>query len=321
MSDSDSDTVCDTRKTPAPRKRGRPPANPKPDQPRLGILSEPSDAANIMELSYYQPPVIKQLFKSMKQSNALLVQVIFRPTEVVFFTRDHNGLADIYMKLDATKLHGYYLSPRVGDISIGLHVKNMNQILKSVVKEHKAVGFSMNSSMLEFCVTLVDQYSDVVHRVAVQRDFPTLSSEVEAHLLNEAAYTCSFQMSPIAFKRKLTNISECTEEAVFHQSTVQREDDGIVSHLQIIYTSTNKSITTNDHMRDTDIKFSSSLTDAAAPLCVKVKIKNLKSAMGCLPANGVLQMYLSDERAPLGLYTMDNETVTVRVLTQFSIEA
>jgi len=107
-SDSDSD-ISDKKKnkkykTGVKKGPGRPRKIPKKEPiPRKG-LSNPTNDDSMMEFLYDLPLLIKKIIVFFKSLAAAQIQIIFRPSEIIFYAEDHYKKSKIRVKIDGSKL-------------------------------------------------------------------------------------------------------------------------------------------------------------------------------------------------------------------------
>ena len=92
------------------RGPGRPPRKADNIIPCNGIVSNPIDTDNLIELNYYEPNDFKQLFILLKNLKCQTIYFIFAKKYFSIISNDPNGDA-IECKVDCSKIMHYYCKP------------------------------------------------------------------------------------------------------------------------------------------------------------------------------------------------------------------
>ncbi len=96
-----------TRKKPGrPRKR----ADVSPIG-QLGVVADPSDQRNCVELIYNQPQLFKCIVSIFKEYNCDNVIIEFRPQSITFVGCDGSHLVNIHIEVKAQDMNAYYFTP------------------------------------------------------------------------------------------------------------------------------------------------------------------------------------------------------------------
>ena len=95
----------------APVKRGPGRPSRKPEVPpveRKGVVSDPEDDDNDIELVYDSPQAFKALFTYLKSLKTRKILLAFHREEVVIYAKDHTETSTTIVKIDGEKMNMYY---------------------------------------------------------------------------------------------------------------------------------------------------------------------------------------------------------------------
>jgi len=134
--------VNDTRRGP-----GRPPRKVISNTPIRGIVDDKEDDDNIIEFSYYDPTIFKNLFSLFKNLKARELYLSFTKDSFIIKTRDHSGNR-MFIKFDCNKAIHYYCSE---PINICVNRDNIQPIFINLTKytEKLLIAYENGSNMLK----------------------------------------------------------------------------------------------------------------------------------------------------------------------------
>lgn len=136
--DSASPTIQEKKKPGRPRKQS---INISIES--HGIVENPINDEDIMELVYYNPQMFKKLFHLYKQYMVSEIEMIYDPHGMTIFTKDHLGKSYIYANIDGRYMNLYYCKTT---IRICLKRDNLNKILSALNKNHYKITFVLKKN-------------------------------------------------------------------------------------------------------------------------------------------------------------------------------
>ena len=140
----DSQQVGRQPSTQPKRSRGRPRSTPQPEpQPRLGVVTEPHDYQNLVEMAYDNVSVFKKMFCVLKTMNVKEINIAFDMTFTRIFGIDHLEKNLINVKIIADKLTHYYCEHPV---SITLDTKNLEKISQKIDKNYDLLSMILRKT-------------------------------------------------------------------------------------------------------------------------------------------------------------------------------
>jgi hypothetical protein len=128
------------------RKRppGRPRITPIPDPiPIRGIVNEPIDKKNIIEMKYSQLQNLKKISAYFKSLNAEKVQMVFTEEGLEFYTENYLETNTVNVTLYGHKMNSYYCGRRV---EITASRSNLELIFGKLDKKYESILFTIEDS-------------------------------------------------------------------------------------------------------------------------------------------------------------------------------
>jgi hypothetical protein len=285
---------------------GRPRKNPKKEPiPKKGITRMAvSGDETMLEFLYDCPFNIKRVILFFKSLAASQIQIIFRPTDVIMYAKDHHKKSDIYVKIDATKINQYFCK---NVFDIGVSLREMDLSLSKVDKDYGSIVIFSTTSDSQKNITLM--YEDMM-----QQDFKDNIDLVGQyqHMENEHEfldedYTIQFEWPGKYFKKVIDGIKQISGQIAF----VQSEHD---NPMEIQYVSRNRKLRCNQTIKHNDkIKFKSNIKDDSS-FRVEVKVDYLRPIAASHFADKIT-IYLDENKKLMTKAQIDDGAIEIKTLT------
>lgn len=310
--DDDSDTISIEHKgkkirkeTKTKRGPGRPRKNPKKQkEERKGIVLQPQHDIHIMEFIYDMPSIFKKIWAFFKSISSSKVQIIFRPTEVILYTKDHLGNSDIRVKIDCSKVNRYYCE---SEFDIGLTRMDTDSIMSKIDKNYEKIVITSrkNQSKKSLRIVLYNEKDiDESHTTGVINDYD--------HLLNEhkflAPYTIQFDLTGRLFKKTMNDINQFNKTATFSRNTPD-------SPLLLEYHSVNGRVNSSHIFRNPEKIKLKSLMKPGDNFRVTFNVEYIKP-ISASQVSDVITILLNEDTKMMMVGKIDNGTIEIKVLTK-----
>jgi len=293
------------------KKEKRPPGRPRLNPPREpeareGIVETPSHAGNIIEFAYDQPSVFKKIWTHFKMMAMDTIHIIFRLDEVILWGIDHLDRSRVRVCLDATKLNRYFAAR---EIDVGVRCNDMQIIMNKIGSTYTRVVILSKTglSRQNLRVILENQMKiDESHRVLLAGDFVRMENEEQ--FLCENDYTLKFELPGRYFKKMMADIKKsfCDVVAICQS--------GPGEPLYFEYATADKRVTAKNTVRKNDlIKFESFLGEDEV-FRVSFRATDVRPISGAMLSKTVT-IYAHSSKPLLFIMKMDNETASIRILT------
>jgi hypothetical protein len=295
-----------TTKTTIKKGPGRPRKTPLQEPiPRKGITTEPQHEDSFMELLYDQPIIMKKIFAFLKSIQALQLQIIFRPTEIIFYGIDHTKKTKIRIKIDATKLNSYYCR---GTLDIGIATAELTRLLNKIDNSYRSITIFSDLATSRRNITLVlDNHIQIteLHRVDLIGTYDKLEDE---ELFNDEDYTIRFELPSNYFKKTVSDIKTLSPQIAITQDDNQ-------SPLVIQYISPNCRVHSKHTMKDSKIiNLDSRLPDGES-FRIDVLLDYLKPIASSQITDRI--SILVDEQRPFMTRALINDdTIEIKTITE-----
>lgn len=190
-----------------------------------GIVNEPKDSANIMELACHDPSIFKKIFCMLKSYSVNDIEFVFTADKIELASNDFLGVSQIFTVFDASKMYHYYANKKytnqkgVAEIRIGVSRNDMDELFNSIDKTYDRVSFwieekNINSSInisLHHEPTDCDQNFNIqVKQFAVNVFRPVYDDNVD--------YPLRFTLSTKSFKQIIERINK-----IFSTFSIKKE--------------------------------------------------------------------------------------------------
>ena len=200
--------------------------------PRRGISVKPTNPETCIEFLHDDPNMFKKIITFFKSTATHNIQIIFRPTEVVMFAKDHHDKSKIRIRIDATKVNHYYCK---NTLDIGIALKDLDQLFNKADKDYKAFVLYSNSSGMQknIVLTFVNEMEiDEVHTIDLIGQYNHIDNERE---FIDEDYMIKFEWPNKYFRKTINDI-----RTISSQLSITQEDKN--QPLILEYTSENKKI-------------------------------------------------------------------------------
>lgn len=288
------------------RGPGRPPKTLKKDPiPRKGISRNPQNSDSYVEFLYDQPVVMKKIFSFFKSVAASEIQILFRPTDIIFYAVDHNEKTRIRVRIDGSKLNHYYCRDV---LDVGISQKEMEMILNKVDKDYSSLVILSDVGTTRRNLTIVfetDIQIDELHRIDLIASYNKMNNE-EAFI--DEDYMIKFNFPGKYFKKTVGDIKSMSS-----QLSITQEDNE--SPLIFEYLTDNKRIQSKHTVKDSNkIKLTSNVEDGES-FRVDICIDYLKPISSSQIANEI-DILVDENKAFMTKSYIDDGTIEIKTLTE-----
>jgi len=258
----------------AKRNVGRPRLTP-PVEPlqKHGIVSNPNDNDDVMELSYDNVASFKKIFSLLKSMNVKEINMQFNSNYVKIFGIDHLEKNLINIKINSSELNHYYCRFPIG---ITLDPKNLDKVTQKIDKNYTL--FSMILRSTTYRNNLIIILNNKVLSIDESHIINLIENDVDLHPFYEKAldynvYPLKFTLTGKYFKKLISDISIFSDNFTIEKISAD-------SHLQFTYKNINNTIKGYNICNDNDkIKLETTLTNEIFSVSVRIDyIKALSNA-------------------------------------------
>jgi len=254
--------------------------------PKLGIVANPSNNDNLVELSYDNVNIFKKIFSLLKLMNVKEINIQFNTNYTKIFGIDHLEKNLINIKLNSNKLNHYYCEY---PINITLDPKNLDKITQKIDKNYNL--FSMILKKNTYRNNLIIILNNKILSIDESHIINLIENDVDLHPLYEKSldynlYPLKFELTGKYFKKLINDVAIFSE--IF---TIEKMYQ---SPLQFIYKNINNTIKGYNICKDdSKIKLQSSLVQNEI-FSVSVRIDYIKALSNSLLSDKI-KIYADNE--------------------------
>lgn len=297
-----ADTVEDNKK----KGPGRPRKNPKKKPMKHdGVILQPVNAENYMELVYDKPLMIKkisQFFKIMATEN---IHIIFREREIILYGMDHLKQSSVRVRIDANKMIKYYVQDEFG---IGIAAKHLEELLNMVDRDYSCVVILSTKAMYLNRLKIVFRNEiqiEECHEIDLISQYDKLPNDLD--FTNEE-YCIKFNLPGKYFRKMINDIRNLTDVLNICQ-------DDRKEPMYFAYTKTNRKIRSRHTVKNSDKIGLVSKLEKNCLFKVSFKLENIKPISSAHLAEQVTLMVDEKKRLMYKAYLEDN-AIEIKVLTE-----
>lgn len=274
--------------------------------PKLGIVVEPSNNDNLVELSYDNVSVFKKIFSLLKLMNVKEINIQFNTNYTKIFGIDHLEKNLINIKINSNKLNHYYCEY---PINITLDPKNLDKITQKIDKNYNL--FSMILKKNTFRNNLIIILYNKVLSIDESHIINLIENDVDLHPFYEKTldyniYPLKFELTGKYFKKLINDVSIFSE--IFTIEKVNK------SPLQFIYKNINNTIKGYNQCKDdAKIKLQSTISNDEI-FSVSVRIDYIKSLSNALLSD-TIKIYADNENDLVFNLLIDNGVFEIIIYT------
>jgi hypothetical protein len=278
---------------------GRPRKTPKKEpMSRKGIYNTPQAHDSFLEVCYDQPIVLKKIFQFFGSIAAAQIQIIFRPTEIIFYGIDHHSVSKVRVRIDASKLNGYYCRDT---LDIGIATDEIELIMNKVDKEYASVIIYSEISNTQKNITFVlenDMQIDEIHHVELIGQYPRMENE---NLFTDETYQLKFVFPSKYFKKTISDIKTMSLQL----SIIQEDPE---APLMFKYINKNKHIQSTHAVKDNaSVKLISNV-ETGNSIRVDIRVDHLKPISSAMISDDIY-ILVDENRALMTKSFIDNSTI------------
>ena len=285
---------------------GRPRKTPKKEPiPRDGISDTPQDHDHVVEFLYEQPLILKKIISFFCSLAASQIQIIFRPTDVIFYSHDHHGKTHIRVKIDANKLNHYYCK---NTVDIGLNCRDLALIFNIPDKDYNSVIMLITKNNVQKHIDIImenDIQIDEHHTIDVVGRYIKMNDEAD---FIDDDYTITFNLPGKYFKKTISDI-----RTISKQLSIQQDDED--ADLEFCYNSSNKKVRSRHVFKNSGkVKLASKLKEGYS-FRVDVKVDYIRPISSANIADRITVMVDEDKKL-MTCSSKDNNTIEIKTLTE-----
>jgi hypothetical protein len=277
--------------------------------PKLGILNNPSNEDNLVELSYDNVSIFKKIFNLLKTMNVKEINIQFNSNYTKIFGIDHLEKNLINIKIDSNKLNHYYCEH---PINITLDPKNLDKITQKIDKHYSLFSIILKKKsyrnniiiILNNKILSIDE-SHIINLIETNVDYETFNEKSVDYNL----YPLKFELTGKYFKKLINDVSTFSE--IF---TIEKVNN---NPLQFIYKNINNTIKGFNICKDSSkIKLQSSLSENDI-FSVSVRIDYIKALSNSLLSEKI-KIYADSENDLVFNLLIDNGSFEIIIYTSIN---
>lgn len=204
--------MADTKEQPAKRKPGRPRKNPLKEPPkRSGILTEPTNKDNMIELMYDKPQNFKKLSQFWKSITADKIVLSFRPDRVMMFAKSYKEKNVVRTRILGSKVSSYYC-PTV--MHVVVLFANLDIILQKLDKAYETIAFVITTKhrdKMMHCILQNEFDIPEYYDIDILQDIPFVN-QFENVFDESIPYPLQFKLPGKYFKRTISDVKLFDEQ-------------------------------------------------------------------------------------------------------------
>lgn len=272
---------------------------------KFGIVTQPNDDDDVVELSYDNVGSFKKIFSLLKSMNVKEINIQFNPNYVKIFGIDHLEKNLINIKINANKLNHYYCKFPVG---ITLDPKNLDKVTQKIDKNYTLYSMILRAST--FRNNLIIILNNKILSIDESHIINLIENDVDLHPFYEKAidyniYPLKFELTGKYFKKLISDISIFSE--IF---TIEKNN---AAPLQFTYKNINNTIkgynTCNDNEK---IKLETSVSDEI--FSVSARIDYIKALSNSVLSEKI-NIYADNEKDLVFNLMIDNGVFEIVIYT------
>ena len=213
------------------RGPGRPPKKqPAPVLEKRGVVLNPSDPSNRLELTYSDPSMVKSLFAYFNNLKAVNIYMRCSRDKITFFTRDGGGANRVTAEIPGAQMNHFYCD---GEFWLGLHRENVERIFSSIDKSFYKITFLHrhdDPDTLEVIFKDADINKECRYKISVS----TLDRDEELFAAESLTGPKTLAKSPLHFRLSAKQFKKTVSDSVNLTSTLTFEKLGL-SPLRFSY--------------------------------------------------------------------------------------
>ncbi len=216
-----ADNIDAAVEQPAPKKRPGRPRKVTINTPSefRGVITEPYDKTNLVELVYWNPRMFKKIYTIHKNYAVNEVKIIFEADRAMFVARDHLGKSRIVASIIGNNLNSYYCKE---PISIWVKRNPLGEIFNTLDKNHCKITFALKDDFRSrFYIYIHDLEYDSIDNYTVEVICKPGDDDILAGCDPTINYPLKFKLGSKYFKRRVSDISKSSKTL-----TIQKNGEG-----------------------------------------------------------------------------------------------
>jgi hypothetical protein len=288
---------------------GRPPIRP-PRTPleKKGIVDNPFDIRNKLELVFCDPVIFKSLFSYFKNVKSREIHLKCHPKGLNFYARDHSKSSRIIANISGNYVNHYFCKDTFW---VGLNRESVEKMFQSIDKSFSKILITYihddpNSLTFVFKDDDIDKecnYKITLSSYAIDEELIDIEGIISSERLR-AAFPIEFTLTSKQFKKSITDASYYSDVVTFEKIG---EDP-----LNMTYTKSNM-IYNEVYKNPAKIKLQSDVKNGTIFRCT-VKVANIKSLASSMVTDTV--RILCGVNGILFVSAIDVSALVVNTLTE-----
>lgn len=293
------------KKVPAKRKG---PGRPRKEQPTRqfeinGIVNEPKDKENVLEVVYHNPKIFKKLFALYRSYTSSEIYIHFNADHILFSALDHTGKITMLPKIFCNKLNHYYCKePK----KIRVKREEIDKIFQTIDKQHQRISFlikELHKSVIY--IILYDSEMDNDDNYELDT-IPYIENPKIKYNITGEGYPVVFTWPSKHFKKRINDIDRVKTKTF----TIEMEKNG---KLLIKYDKTKMLSLDSIYKDNNKIKLTCELPEDDM-LSVPIEVKNIKN-LSQTNIGEEITVYVDKEKPILFKSILDNGVCELSVFT------
>lgn len=218
---AEEETATTAVEAPPKKRPGRPrKIIEKPDVPRLGIVTSPSNQSTeedermlyVFEMIYENPMMYEKIVSLYKAMSAEKVRMRFEKECIKIYARDNKEKNDIYTRVLGHRMNRYFCDHV---LEFCIPTQRLEKVTKTICKDHNTVTMLMRKRFEKsrIIILLSEQSSGVVGEFNIEIESTTEPYDwsVEKELENEEYYPIKFEVSSKRLKKKVSDFATASD--------------------------------------------------------------------------------------------------------------
>lgn len=182
-----------------------------------GIVKEPVNPGDVLELVYSNPTMFKKLFLLYKQYEVSEIEMNFDPAGLKIVTKDHIGKSNIYATIDGGCTNLYYCKQLM---RICVNRDSLEKILKALIKTNYKITFVLREEDYRKTLHLItrDAEFNTEDTYAIDVVFKPEEFARMAYNDDDTDYPIKFQLTSKHFKSRINHIRELSPTLTIQKS-------------------------------------------------------------------------------------------------------
>jgi len=168
-----------------------------------GIIEQPANINNVVELIYKNPQLFKKVIKLFKSYKTGEIEIAFNHDNVCFIAQNHFKNSYIIVKINCRCMNQYYCKT---PITVHIERENLEKALSNLNKKHTKITFAIAQMTQRSKLFIYIHDGSIGSDDIVEINIMSKSSNI-INLPDETKYPISFVLPTDTFKEKINQIA------------------------------------------------------------------------------------------------------------------